>query len=241
MDIETIKPGEDFVNSVSEAAGSSDVVIVLIGRRWLTLTDDAGRRRLDDPGDIVRLEVRTALERKNVRVIPALVDGAAMPDREDLPDDLETLARLNAFEISNSRFDHDVNRLIASLRNAMEAATLSTPPLTTSPGAHGGLSSDSSPRYYIYVSDQKVDMLYAQIPNTTRRALQAEFGLSSRPTDSPGNEGDRYSRLRVVVGYIDQNFEVGTVDEPDSYFRGVHEMRWGPYGQVRGRFLESLT
>ena len=147
MDIETIKPGEDFVKSVSEAAGSSDVVIVLIGRRWLTVTDDAGRRRLDDPGDIVRLEVRTALKHKNVRVIPALVDGAAMPDREDLPDDLETLARLNAFEISDSRFDHDVHRLIESLRNAMDASKLSTPPLTTSAGADDGLSSDSSPRY----------------------------------------------------------------------------------------------
>ena len=80
-------------------------------------------------------------------------------------------------------------------------------------------------------------MLYAQIPNTARRALQAEFGLSFRPIDSSGKEGDRYSRLRVVAGYIDQNFEVGTVDDPRSYFRGVHEMRWGPYGQARGRFL----
>ena len=160
-----------------------------------------------------------------------------MPNRRGMPDDVGTIARLNALEISNTRFDHDVERLIEHLRNEIDASKSSAPPLTTSAGTDQRLASDSPPKYYIYVSDQKVDMLYAQIPDATRRALQAEFGLSSRPIDCAEKPSDRYSRLRVVAGYIDRNFDVGTVDNPRSYFRGVHEMRWGPYGQVEGRLL----
>ena len=68
MDIETLRPGDDFVKAVLEAASSSDIVIVLMGKRWLTITDDAGRRRLDDPTDVVRLEIKTALGHKIIRV-----------------------------------------------------------------------------------------------------------------------------------------------------------------------------
>jgi len=239
MDIEAIKPGQDFVDAVSETARSSDVVIVLIGRRWLTITDAAGRRRLDNPGDIVRLEIRTALERQDVHLIPVLVGGATMPDREELPGELETLARLNAVEISDSRFDHDVRRLIDTLREAMAASKRHTLPQSTGGGAGAKRSSESSPKYFIYVSDQKVDMLYAQISNTARRTLQAEFDQSSRSSESSGQEADRYSKLRVVAGYIDRTFDVGTVDDPRSYFRGVHDMRWGPYGHSEGAFMNK--
>ena len=69
MDIDTIEPGQDFVEEVGEAVGSCDVLIALIGQQWLTLTDSMGVRRLDDPHDFIHLEVATALDRK-VRVIP---------------------------------------------------------------------------------------------------------------------------------------------------------------------------
>ncbi len=231
MDIESITPGDDFVDAVSEAAGSSDVVIVLIGRRWLTIADDAGRRRLDDPNDIVRLEIRTALEHEHVRVIPALVDGAAMPHRRELPDDLEPFVRLQSVELSASRFDQDVRRLVDRLTHRGKASPVLTSHMTTLGGADK-MSTEASPKYYIYVSDEKVEMLYAQIPETTRRALYSQLDMPAPSSDSSERETDRYSRLRVVVAYIDRNRDVGTVDEPRAYFRGVHEMRWGPYGET---------
>jgi hypothetical protein len=57
------------------------VLLAVIGPTWLTVTDERGRRRLDDPDDIVRLEIEAALARE-VRVIPILVEGAVMPGRE---------------------------------------------------------------------------------------------------------------------------------------------------------------
>ena len=74
-DVDSIQLGDDFVEVITRAVGSCDVLLALIGDRWLTITDQDGRRRLDDPDDFVRLEIEAALTR-NVRVIPILVDGA---------------------------------------------------------------------------------------------------------------------------------------------------------------------
>jgi len=77
-DVDSIELGDDFVQMITRAVGSCDVLLALIGDQWLTITDVHGRRRLDDPDDFVRLEIEAALTR-NVRIIPILVDGANMP------------------------------------------------------------------------------------------------------------------------------------------------------------------
>jgi hypothetical protein len=71
-DIDSIRLGDDFVEVITRAVGSCDVLLALIGEEWLTVSDQDGRRRLDDPDDFVRLEIEAALAR-NVRVIPILV------------------------------------------------------------------------------------------------------------------------------------------------------------------------
>src|SRR5437773_2664408 len=64
MDIDTIEPGADFVEVIERTVGSCDVLLVIIGKRWLSATDEGGQPRLDSPEDFVRLEIATALERK---------------------------------------------------------------------------------------------------------------------------------------------------------------------------------
>ena len=118
MDIDSIGYGEDFVEAVEKAVGSSAVVVVVIGRQWLSVADKKGNRRLDDPGDFVHLEVATAL-RRSVRIIPTLVQGAAMPSEDVLPEPLAKLARRNAIEISDSRWQFDIERLIAAIEEAL--------------------------------------------------------------------------------------------------------------------------
>src|SRR6266566_9099778 len=67
-EVDSIQLGDDFVEVITTAVGSCDVLLALIGDEWLTVTDEDGRRRLDSPEDFVRLEIETALTR-NVLVI----------------------------------------------------------------------------------------------------------------------------------------------------------------------------
>ena len=111
MDVETIEPGVDFAASIARGVASCDVLIALIGPTWSTIVDRRGRRRLDDPDDFVVLEIQAALER-GIRVIPVLVDGAVMPDRDDLPEGLQGLARRNAVRLDHETFRSDVAPLL---------------------------------------------------------------------------------------------------------------------------------
>jgi TIR domain len=118
MDLDSIEAGLDFAEVIRGAVSSCLVMVVLIGRQWATLADEEGRRRLDDPDDYVRFEIRTAL-RRGTRVIPVLVDGARPARRQELPPDLRRLARLNALEMSCDRYQYDADRLISIVENAL--------------------------------------------------------------------------------------------------------------------------
>jgi hypothetical protein len=138
VDIDTIRPGEDFVERIDQSVGTCDVLVAVIGRSWLTAADSQGRRRLDREDDFVRMEIAKALEYHR-RVIPALVGDAAMPEATQLPQDLAALSRKQAIEISDSRFHHDVDHLIEALSDDPGLAPrpkLLRQPLRE-PGRHG--------------------------------------------------------------------------------------------------------
>lgn len=118
MDVDSIEPGEDFVQVIEEAVGSCEILLVLIGRSWLTSSDEQ-RRRLDNPHDFVRLELAAALAR-DVRIIPVLVQGAQMPRQHDLPEDISPLARRNAFELSDLRWRQNIKGLIQVLEKLLK-------------------------------------------------------------------------------------------------------------------------
>ncbi|HEX5900831.1 MAG TPA: toll/interleukin-1 receptor domain-containing protein [Solirubrobacteraceae bacterium] len=109
-DIE-IPPGADFGEYITSLVDKCNVVLAIIGPGWLDARDRDGERRLDDPQDWVRLEIERALARDGVEVIPVLVDGARLPPREELPESLLALRRRNAFELSDRRWDYDVEEL----------------------------------------------------------------------------------------------------------------------------------
>jgi hypothetical protein len=102
--------------------GECEVLIAVIGAHWLTSTDGQGGRRLDNPEDFVRVEIATAL-RRNIRVIPVLVDGALMPQSANLPDDLKPLVRRNALQVGDTHFDDDCRRLVAAIEQVLEKNT----------------------------------------------------------------------------------------------------------------------
>jgi len=131
-DIDALAPGIDFVEAIETAVASCRAVVVLIGREWLRVTTPGGRRRLDDPDDFVVLEIAAALGR-GIRIIPVLVEEATMPVTAELPAPIARLGRFNALEISDTRWDYDVERLIDALDD------------TVTPPAHAGAPGPARP------------------------------------------------------------------------------------------------
>jgi hypothetical protein len=117
MDIENLEPGADFTVAISKSLDTCDVFLAIIGPHWIG-DRDPSNIRIQDPNDWVRMEVSTALQR-NIRVVPVLVDGAALPKAEQLPEDLQSLLRRQAIEVSNKRWRYDTDQLIQFLVNTV--------------------------------------------------------------------------------------------------------------------------
>jgi hypothetical protein len=115
IDVDSIAIGEDFQDAIERYVTSCHVQLVVIGPDWLGLRGSTEAPRLHDAEDFVRIEVKSALERK-IPVVPILVQGATMPRKEQLPSGLERLVRRNAVELRHTRWDDD----IAELMNALE-------------------------------------------------------------------------------------------------------------------------
>jgi len=120
MDVDGIKPGDDFVKVLDETESSSAALVVVIGRTWLTVRSANGGLRLLDAQDFVRREIAAGLQR-NLRLFPVLVGGASMPQTQDLPDDLATLAHVQALVIHDETFHRDADQLIALLEQVVPA------------------------------------------------------------------------------------------------------------------------
>jgi len=149
MDIDNITLGADFVQVIEAMVAKCDVLIAVIGNNWLTTKDDYGDRRLDNPQDFVRMEIATALKRE-IRVIPVLLDGARMPRPVDLPDDLKPLVRRNALRITDTSFEGDCQRLAGTLRRVLEnvAMLTPTPAPSSTPAPAPGATASSNPVFY---------------------------------------------------------------------------------------------
>ncbi len=113
MDIE-IEPGEDFERWIKQRVASCDVLLAILGPGWATVTDGEGNLRLHDPHDYARVEIEEGLQR-GVPIIPVLVGDAIPPTAAELPPSLAPLAKLQAIEISDERWEYDVQRLARAI------------------------------------------------------------------------------------------------------------------------------
>jgi hypothetical protein len=92
-------------------------------------------------------------------------------------------------------------------------------------------------KYYLYISDTKLEMLYGQIPTRIRDRIAAELKIDLKVISATVTGKDRaesrYSKLDLVREYITKNLPVGTVEHPESYFMGTLVMRWAYVGTGR--------
>lgn len=115
MDVSDIDKGSDFADKLRSELTKCQVVFVVIGRTWASITGADGQRRIDNPRDYVRMEVAAALQR-GIPVIPVLVDDAKMPSVDELPEPLKGLATRNAMHIVSERFEADADALAREVK-----------------------------------------------------------------------------------------------------------------------------
>ena len=148
-DVDSIEPGDDFVKVIADAVGRCDVLLALIGREWLTITGDDGRRRLDNPQDFVRLEIEAGLKR-DIRLIPVLIEGTPMPPVDQVPPSLAALVNRQALHFSAAHAEPEFDRLIkaldrtlAEVRSEVPAEAAATEPKDATPTGPAGHGADT--------------------------------------------------------------------------------------------------
>ena len=113
-DVDNIPLGVDFREYINTMLARTDITLVVVGKRWLGARR-GGRSRINDPADPVRVEVEAAL-RNGMPVVPLLVQGAGMPNVDQLPDSLKELVYRNGLDVDSGRdFDQHIERLIRSV------------------------------------------------------------------------------------------------------------------------------
>ena len=105
-DVDDIRPGDAFPETIRKAVETCDVFLALVSPGWLGVIGE-----LQNPDDFVRREIAAALARP-VALIPVLLGGAEMPEAGALPEEIKDFASRQAVELSDSRWDYDVRRLV---------------------------------------------------------------------------------------------------------------------------------
>jgi len=241
QDVDDIKWGDDFLETIRMELRSCLVFLVIIGPHWLT--DAQGRRRLDEPQDVLRMEVTEALSSEGT-VIPVPVGGADMPLSDDLPDSLKPLARRQAVHLGDDQWIPDIEVLIERLRE------LVLPTIDQMPLPHAKQELYEMQLRYFDQLDNKNAAEALELAQKTQAYLNRVLPLYPQDSD-----------LKVTRGYLFKNeamalMRLGRYDESEAalnegelIFRTMIVERpsdagaWNGLGSVeavRGNYEEAL-
>lgn len=186
MDVAAIEVGRDFRKVIDQSVATCGVLLAMIGKNWLGAKDETGRRRLDDPLDFVRLETAAALKR-DIPVIPVLVQGARMPRADELPDDLKDLAYRNGVELTHARWSSDFGVLVKALRSHVEERTIAAtgPSEVVTPAAAEKIPAAASVQEVEHVTPRKAPKRWLWMIAAAVLALAAAVSYLRLPKESP--------------------------------------------------------
>jgi len=114
MDLDKIVGGENFQTTINKYLDSCDAIVVIIGKNWIgNLNNEV---RIQKKNDFVRYEIAKAIE-KRISIFPVLVNSAQLPPVENIPPEISSLLNLQAIELTDSRWNYDVQKLIDAIEN----------------------------------------------------------------------------------------------------------------------------
>ncbi|MGZ9051253.1 MAG: toll/interleukin-1 receptor domain-containing protein [Rhodoplanes sp.] len=111
MDVDNLLAGQRFDKELAKALTACDVLVAIIGPRWLALLK---ARIVSEERDYIREEISAALKR-GIIVIPARIGREghmpALPRPEDLPEDIRDLVLYQKHDITHEHFGRDMTEL----------------------------------------------------------------------------------------------------------------------------------
>lgn len=239
IDVDNLPIGVDFADHLDAQVAQCDVLLALIGSAWLNASaGPGGARRLDDPKDFVRIEIASALKR-GIPVAPVLLDGAAMPREDQLPDDLKALVRRNGVEIRRATFDVDIDRLIRglslgdkALRTKRPGAAVASGKTSTGRGvgiglgilagliavAVGGWVWMANPGNWRGGGDQAASQA-EPTEIATKDPVVSDMPAVSAPEDEPGLDASAPAESSAACAFIHDRFpfnKTSAVDAPPT-------------------------
>jgi hypothetical protein len=122
LDHRSLGAGTPFAAALRTAVRHCDVLLVVIGPRWLGATDEHGRRLIDQRGDWVRTEIAEAYQ-AGAAVVPVLVGDVARLSRAALPPSIRALAGNQYLRLRPRERRADLDQLIAELRRLVPRFT----------------------------------------------------------------------------------------------------------------------
>ena len=207
IDIDKIPFGKDFRDAIVDALKKATVLVVIMGPRWLG-TDDAGRSRILERTDPVRVEVETAFK-QGLPVIPVLVEGARMPGEADLPKTLRKLPYLNACDVVSGRdFRNHMDRLQRILEDFV-----TTPPAAESvvqPAAPLRHAASRSDPYWTAATTLIGDVLFQDLPEAFRAGVADAIVARFERTTNCNDDLIRAARLFVERRLLHPEMKDGT-------------------------------
>jgi hypothetical protein len=209
-DVDSIPLGTDFRRVLEKAIDECDMLLVVIGNRWLQLSDEADRRRLDYDDDFVRIEIERALAR-DIAVVPLLVNGATMPRPSDLPVSIQQFAFRHASPIRpDPDFHRDVDRLLRSL--GLDIAQNNIPRETSDNSVSGGHATQSR------TATGSIEPRLVGLSVRTQRTQYANFLLINPMTCQLPEVVPSYSFVHSESGLVANSPSPSTIGvEPEDY------------------------
>lgn len=182
MDVDSIPYGTDFRKHLTHAVSQCDVLLAIIGGDWLKVEADGGRR-LDQPNDFVRIEIKAALD-LGIRIVPILVGQTMMPLEEHLPQELQDLAYRHAAQVDPDKDFHlYMDRIIKKLDQLLAQARTAAPPVVATASPTNESAAPSA------APNPELDALV--------KSVQITQGYSS--TD---NRGQVFGKLKLALGTV---------------------------------------
>ena len=129
LDAHDVQPGMNWLEAIKSHRASCDVLLSLIGPRWMSFVKMREQAAVAQPAeDYVRFEIEYALRRDSgIYVIPVLVGDAVLFTGETLPRSLQALAKIEVEQVRRMRFEEDLAHLIARLETIARERSELTP------------------------------------------------------------------------------------------------------------------